>query len=321
MASITVVRVGPNDKTLRDFLVEKGGVFFSEPLMRLGGAESWSLAFLDENGRPMGGLNLARVKLRGFSTLSQPMYHPHCSMFLTPLPGGMVAQQSRQKKVLETLINHLSMASERTICLPFPPEWTDLQPFIWKGYRCTVKYTYRIQCQGANAPEEGFEGTLKGHIRKAKDSGIEVVASASREALMAVWNETANDQGFAVNEHAIDALFEAVEKGGAQLRVAKYEERTIGFAFTVFDEHRCYYLLGGLSRSTKIRGALPTLLTDAIASYRQTGGEVFDFEGSMMPGVERFFRSFGGDLTPYFVVAKAPLVMRQLLRFKGRTEF
>jgi hypothetical protein len=32
----------------------------------------------------------------------------------------------------------------------------------------------------------------------------------------------------------------------------------------------------------------------------------FDFEGSVLPGVEAFFRSFGGQLRPFYRVTKFP---------------
>jgi hypothetical protein len=32
------------------------------------------------------------------------------------------------------------------------------------------------------------------------------------------------------------------------------------------------------------------------------GFKTFDFEGSGIPAIEKFFRSFGGALTPYFCI-------------------
>jgi len=34
--------------------------------------------------------------------------------------------------------------------------------------------------------------------------------------------------------------------------------------------------------------------------YFQGKCELYDFEGSMLPGVEQFYRRFGGELTPYY---------------------
>ena len=56
----------------------------------------------------------------------------------------------------------------------------------------------------------------------------------------------------------------------------------------------------------------PVSLTDAermiraaILKAKEMGLQVFDFEGSIVPPIERYFRGFGGKLTPIFSVHKA----------------
>ena len=46
------------------------------------------------------------------------------------------------------------------------------------------------------------------------------------------------------------------------------------------------------------------LLGQAIQDAQAKELEIFDFEGSMLPGVEAFFRGFNGELKPYFTVWK-----------------
>jgi hypothetical protein len=50
-------------------------------------------------------------------------------------------------------------------------------------------------------------------------------------------------------------------------------------------------------------GAMSLLFWNAIKLASEKG-LAFNFEGSMIPGVERFFRSFGGGLTPVFYISK-----------------
>jgi hypothetical protein len=78
--------------------------------------------------------------------------------------------------------------------------------------------------------------------------------------------------------------------------------------FLVWDRHRSYYLLGGFredEEKAKIaRVATTYCLWTAMNFTRETLGlKVFDLEGSMIPGVELFFRKFGGDLTPFYVIS------------------
>jgi hypothetical protein len=46
--------------------------------------------------------------------------------------------------------------------------------------------------------------------------------------------------------------------------------------------------------------------------------DVFNFEGSMLPGVERFFREFGAIQTPYFTITRGKISLSDRLRIKLR---
>ena len=55
--------------------------------------------------------------------------------------------------------------------------------------------------------------------------------------------------------------------------------------------------------------------------FASTVTQRFDFEGSMMEPVEKFFRAFGATQTPYFSISKTPsrllktaIFLRELLR-------
>lgn len=56
----------------------------------------------------------------------------------------------------------------------------------------------------------------------------------------------------------------------------------------------------------------------SILFAKQTGAQVFDFEGSMQPGIEKYFREFGGDLIPYAAVEKSGLLLSLLMKLRKR---
>jgi hypothetical protein len=58
-----------------------------------------------------------------------------------------------------------------------------------------------------------------------------------------------------------------------------------------------------------------------IRHARDLGLEVYDFEGSMVPGIEQYFRSFGGTLTPLYRVVKASLPIEMALKPFKRSLF
>ena len=64
-----------------------------------------------------------------------------------------------------------------------------------------------------------------------------------------------------------------------------------------------YYLWGGSDPQFRNSGTNSYCLWEAI-KFSASVTKAFDFEGSMIKPFEKFFRAFGGKLTPYFHVYK-----------------
>jgi len=62
-------------------------------------------------------------------------------------------------------------------------------------------------------------------------------------------------------------------------------------------------------------------IVEAIKHSKELGISKFDFEGSMLPEVEKYFRGFGGNLVPYYSINKAKLPIEIALKFVKRTHF
>ena len=77
-------------------------------------------------------------------------------------------------------------------------------------------------------------------------------------------------------------------------------------AFIVWQESSAWYLAGGGDPALRKSGAHSLILWEAIR-YVSQYTDTFDFEGSMIPGVERFFREFGAIQTPFFTITKGKL--------------
>ncbi|MCD7850930.1 MAG: hypothetical protein LUH63_15070 [Parabacteroides sp.] len=76
--------------------------------------------------------------------------------------------------------------------------------------------------------------------------------------------------------------------------------------FIVWQESSAWYLAGGGDPALRESGAHSLILWECIR-YVSQFTDVFDFEGSMIPGVERFFREFGAIQTPFFTITKGKL--------------
>jgi hypothetical protein len=78
-----------------------------------------------------------------------------------------------------------------------------------------------------------------------------------------------------------------------------------------------YYLFGGYDSSQKHHGAGVSCMWNSILKAKELGLGIFDFEGSMLPEVEKYFREFGGTLKPYYSASKTSAVMNVILKLKN----
>ena len=116
-------------------------------------------------------------------------------------------------------------------------------------------------------------------------------------------------------------LFEFANKDNSFAFVSFQNNQPIAASFCIFDNNKVYYLLGGYDSKNKHQGAGALAVDAAIKHSKEKGIIIFDFEGSMLPEVEKYFRGFGGDLIPYYSVNKAKLPLEIVLKFINRSQF
>jgi hypothetical protein len=266
----------------------------------------WEEATVEQGGETVARLPYV-VRGRGrMRVLTQPP--------LTATLGPWVAQPARanaakaagaEQELLAALEAKLPPA--QAFRQSFSPTVLGALPFFWAGYRLELRYTYRLENSASEeALWDGLSGNVRGHIRKARKL-VEVREDLGLDRFYSVWAKTFERQGL----HAPDfGRLERIEaacgpRGARTMLFAQDETGQIhAVAYVVWDRHGAYYLLSGGDPELRRSGAQSLLLWEAIVRARSTT-DVFDFEGSMLKPVERFFRDFGGRQTPYLHVSRA----------------
>ena len=105
----------------------------------------------------------------------------------------------------------------------------------------------------------------------------------------------------AVAAHHAGSLWAAIPTTGTGVPAA--------LIWQVCDRHRSYYFMGAQNPDDQDTKAMSTLLWHCIREAKKTGQQVFDFEGSMDSGVERFFGTFGGRRELYPILVKNESVL------------
>jgi lipid II:glycine glycyltransferase (peptidoglycan interpeptide bridge formation enzyme) len=106
-------------------------------------------------------------------------------------------------------------------------------------------------------------------------------------------------------QQQMQKIFDAcIKHNSAALWVAKKGDEMQAIVWHVWDDEKGYYLMGSNNPHSKDNRAMTALLWHAIQHTKILGKSGFDFEGSMDPGVEKFFRNFGGKRELYLVLRK-----------------
>lgn len=274
-------------------------------------------------GELVGGFMLYRMKLKGINALTNIPLTPHCGLFIVPIEGHQTTIHSKRKQVIEAMSQFLATRSERIRTLSFPPDWIDLQPFSWIGYKILTRYTYTLSLS-ADQMElfEGISSKTRNAISKAERDGVEVTGQVEKgEVLDILESSYARNRATFNREQFEHVIQSGLSAGILECLVAKFNGNSVATGIFLFDSKRTYYIAGGYCQKNGHNGAGALAIWKGILSAQKRGAEVFDFEGSMIPDVEKFFRGFGGQMVRYHQVNKAPFWLEVLLKLKRRGEF
>ena len=246
----------------------------------------------------------------------------HTGAPLTPFLGPMFQAQGselrrrgEQVKWLEQLVESMrGVAQIEARCNPAFDYWT---PLAWHGFRQTTNYTWRLpRLDDLDSVFADVRENIRREIRKARKRGI-VVEEGSLPAFQAVHLRTMEHQSIpeaGTNQEALRRIEAAAAPRDVRriLLARDAEGRVPAGGYFVRDDRWVYYLVGASDPALRTSGASSLVLWHGI-EYAAEHGLGFDFEGSMLRGVERFFRAFGGEPTPYSIVRKTPSVALQLM--------
>ncbi len=264
---------------------------------------AWGAVELEEGGRIVARLPYTVATNRGLTVLSQPPLTPTLGPWVEPTEGKPARRLEVEKTRFTELVEQLP--PHHVFRQNFAPAVTNGLPFHWAGFSSSLRYTYRLEdLSDLDAIWSGFSESARRQVRKAEKS-VEV-RDGEVETLIALQAMTFARQGLKPPSGAlVRRLDEAAGARSARrlLTAVDTAGQTHAALFLVWDERAAYYLLGGRDDEFATSGALSLLLWEAI---RFSAGvtQVFDFEGSMVESIERFFRSFGGRQTPYLRIER-----------------
>ncbi len=250
-----------------------------------------------------------------------PPYTPYNGFYSNIQTKNFASQQGEMKRIMGAIATYFDKLSSKSIIkIAFPPECIDMQPFVWQKFKVVPNYTYRISLtQTLDEISAKMTTERRNDIKKATKDGVEIRKCTDYNIAKSLVEKTFDRKSMSVNQYFLQKiLFEFATDENSFAFVSYLNEEPIATVFCIFDNQAAYYLLGGYDNQKKHSGAGALALWSAIQHSKTLNLETFDFEGSMIVAVEKYFRGFGGDITPYFVINKANIILELGLKFMKR---
>lgn len=300
------------------------GVFAGKKWLSVYGDALTIIGIYKDEHQLIGGFYFLNTKKFGFTFLKLPPYSPHCGLFFTSDSKNNSSVNNFSKEVMNEVCSFFSNQKSALTVLAFPSNIIDFQPFIWEKYKVIPNYTYRINLEKSIEDiKSNFDSKNRNVINKAiKEEVVVSENSLTKEELFKFFMDSLNTTDANIYETELKKIFTKFSDDTNSFSVtARKGTELLGNVFCVYDKNTCYYLLGGVNKKSGVQGVNNLLVQSSIEKAKELGCHTFDFEGSMLKGVEKFFRSFGPELVPYFTVNKGSLPLEILLKFKKRELF
>jgi len=268
-------------------------------------APGWQEVQVEENGRAVARMPFVRREMFGFTLLVAPPLSnrlgPSCD-----LPEGRTeARLRRFDHLVDELLDRLPQADlVRQVLHPDVLSWL---PFHRRGFRVEPQVSYVLdRVSDLDVVFAGVSGQTRRVIKKA-GTQLAVERDVTAERLRPMVDATFDRQGMSTpyRPEVLDRLVRAFtdRDRGTVLTAVDASGAVHASLFCVWDDRRAWYLGGGGDPRLRSSGAGSLLMWELI---KEAAGHVdrFDFEGSMLPSVERYFRNFGGRQETCYLVSR-----------------
>lgn len=299
-----------------------GCVFFSHEWLSL--FENVKIfGFFNGNDELIGGFPFFYQHRFGLKILRNPLFTPYIGPFLSISSKKPIHRLKKQKEYLSHFAEFVDNIKSPLKSFVLSPSIIDTQPLIWRDFKVVPFYTYLLSLeQDIDGMFDSMDSDKKNLIRKGIKEELNVQRADDYTVVFDLICKTFQRKAKKFNKYLVHKiLFTFATDNNCFAFVCYNSGIPVSASFCIYDRNKAYYLFGGYDPKTKLNSAGVLTLWEAIKYSKSLNLKYFDFEGSMLPEIERFFRGFGGKLTPCYSVNKAYYLIEVILKMFKRERF
>ena len=220
-----------------------------------------------------------------------------------------------EHKIYQQIIDALPEYDEFNIS--FDQQYKNWLPFYWNGFEQSTRYSYQlVDIKYSDKLYEGFVANKKQRIKKASKDLVFKTDLSIEEFYNYFSNIIKNrEDTVSFSFEMFSKIYEAAytHNQGKTCYCIDNDGHIHAVALIIWDTVAAYYLIA--MRDSKYNGSGGTeFLISEMIKYVSQFVDVFDFEGSMIQGVEQSFRYFGTQQTEYYSISKINNKLLKLYR-------
>ncbi len=214
---------------------------------------------------------------------------------LCPYTGPIIFDRSRQKEILTQLWQ--SLPNHDIILQSWLPEiYTTPQ-----NAQISQKTTFLIDCNTSiDDLWTQLSGDYRRKIRKATQNlKIKIIEDVDLLLDFSIKNFPGDESKFPYPRDLFHKMDKATKIHGNRKIVGAIDNnnRLVAMAYFLYDEMTTYNMINAAEHSYNHHGM--NLLIWKEIEHSVESGKIFDFEGSSIKGVQRFYKGFGGSMVKY----------------------
>ncbi len=280
------------------------------------GKDSWDVVLVEKGGQIMASFPYYLTQRKSFIRIEMPKLTQTMGVYIKYPKGQKYYKHlSWEKDMMTKLIK--SLPKYDSFVQNFDKKVINWLPLYWLGFQQSTRYTYVIEDISVEDLEKGFETDIRRRRRKAYETGVEVIESNDIDKFYEI-----NTMTFKRRNMEVPYSFDFVknlynvcsEHNAVKMYFAKYKEDIIAVNFIVYDDNTVYYLMGGIHPDFKDLGGMDIVQFESV-KFALKNNKAFDFEGSMIESIEKYFRSFGATQKPYYNITKTNSKLLKTINF------
>jgi len=248
------------------------------------------------------------------------LHIPPFTQYFTPLMDDDLSEKNKQE-IMTLLLKELNNEKRlQVLDLKFFRGHHNILSFHWQGFQSALTITYVV----SGDYQKYFSKLNKNKVREIKalynqikEGNLEIVSSVADEEVMKLYKMTSERADFAYKENVLKNLLDNKNHfNHVLIGIRSKEKGLISYGLFPYDNHSVYNIINASMRiqdDPVLKTANLLMLNEAI-KFSLDSGRVFDFEGSMLPGVSDFYRLMGGTQMPVYRLTKSKSIKYSIMR-------